>query len=313
MSDNQSNSNSGSFLPEAPAVDGNSAHITEAAESNNIESLMGKMFKTNEETVEEVLGEKGEEVPLEVKGDDKFASKFAALTRKEKQIREYQNSLKAKEQQLAAKDQEYNKLIELREKDPKKFLEAVGLSVDDLVNLYLDNQVAAEVDTKPVNVDPALKALQDKIEQLENQTIEKEKQALKKQEEAVINGFKQEINTFLESDQANYELILSNKLEHEVFNLIEQHYAETKKILDVKEAADMVEDYLFQEAQKLLNLNKIKSKVGLNQAAKPSNDGMSESNFTLTNTQASSRPTNTGDLLSDRESIEKLSQLLKWD
>ena len=52
--------------------------------------------------------------------------------------------------------------------------------------------------------------------------------------------------------QIQYELIQANEANDIIYDVIEEHYNETGRILDIEEAAEAVESYLEEEAEKLL-------------------------------------------------------------
>ena len=77
-------------------------------------------------------------------------------------------------------------------------------------------------------------------------------------------NFQDEIGDFVKQNGEDYELIGASEAEGLVYDVIEEHYNETGRILDLKEAADAVESYLEEEAGKLMKLKKISARLGIN-------------------------------------------------
>ena len=64
-----------------------------------------------------------------------------------------------------------------------------------------------------------------------------------------------------------YELIQANSAVQLVYDVIEAHYNDTKNVLPIDEAAEHVENYLFEESKKLLNMKKLQSLFNTPQAS----------------------------------------------
>ncbi len=94
-----------------------------------------------------------------------------------------------------------------------------------------------------------------------------------------------------------------------VYQVIEQHHAETGEILSHKAAADAVEEYLFEQAKKMLERVKIKKLYSANSAAPKV---APEKSTTLSNTQAAQVPQAGQRYLSDDESKMEAAKLIRW-
>ena len=123
--------------------------------------------------------------------------------------------------------------------------------------------------------------------------------------------FKKKIGSFV--SQNEYELINASEANGLVYDVIEEHYNDTGRILDMKEAADAVESYLEDEAMKLMRLNKISSRFGINP---PELEEMMDSQVTLSNDHAAHvNYEGANRMLSDDESKAKAAAFLQraWD
>lgn len=200
--------------------------------------------------------------------NDEFSSKFAALSRREKQMRERERQIEEKINELNAKMEALNAPQEVEEpsepelpfeyrfrRDPIKTMEEAGISYEELTKIVLnDGELPTEMKLKLMGEDIKSET-QKRIEELENKLLEKEKQEAERDFEQQINSFKQGINDFVNSSE-NYELIQANEAHDLVYDVIEEHYKDTNEILETSVAADHVEQYLEEELKTVLKKSK---------------------------------------------------------
>ncbi len=194
------------------------------------------------------------------KSDD-FSRKFAALSRREKEIRakevEYDKRIAELEERLGSfgkkPEPEPELPIEYRlKKDPLRALEDMGLSYDKLTELALnDGKLTPEMQMRLMR-EELEGDYKKKFEELENRLLEKEKSDEQRRYDDIQRGFQNEIEDFVESNADRYELIQANEANDIIYDVIEEHYNDTGRILDIEEAAEAVESYLEEEAEKLL-------------------------------------------------------------
>lgn len=252
--------------------------------------------------------------------DDRFASKFAALSRKEKALRakeqEIQKKLADFESMSKQREEEYKPFASLKDRvktEPLKVLEEHGLTYEQLTKMILEGDGGP---TPEMKVDNTISQLQQKIEQLESR-LTKEKEDQEKsvkdmQEEAskrAEDNFKVEIKNLVNSDE-KYELIKAHDAIQDVFEVVEQYYYKTGKLLSKEEAADQVEAALEEEVNKMLSLEKIKKKLGAAGSTKSNTDVQEQ--LTLSNDLATESVNTSGEFLSDEESKKRAAQLIKW-
>jgi len=267
------------------------------------------------EAQEAKVGEEVKKIEEAPKQEDKFAAKFAALSRKERQLRERE---KAVELRLKKLEQDYKqKETELSSKfiDPSRLkkeslqiLKEQGITFEQLAEMALnDGKPTPEMMQSELE-----KKLVSKIEELEKKLEERETKAQETKYEEILNNFTGELTNFVNSSN-DYELIQANNAVGLVYEVIEEHHASTGKILDMKAAADAVENYLLEEAKKQLSLNKIKGLV-TPKVDENANQSPKKSSVTLTNSAAatasavkSARP------MSQEESLREAAKLIRWD
>ena len=254
------------------------------------------------------------------KSDD-FSRKFAALSRREKEIRakeaEYDKRIAELEERLGSFDKqpepEPELPIEYRlKKDPLRALEDMGLSYDKLTELALnDGKLTPEMQMRLMR-EELEGGYKKKFEELENRLLEKEKSDEQRRYDDIQRGFQNEIEDFVESNADRYELIKANEANDIIYDVIEEHYNDTGRILDIEEAAEAVENYLEEEAEKIFRLGKFRSKFGIENDFEQE-ESPRQSQVTLSNAMSAQANERVGRKLSDEESKALAAKMLKWD
>ena len=258
--------------------------------------------------VEEVREQEGE--------DDQFSRKFAALSRREKDIRakeadyEYRMSeLEEKLQELQNPPEEPQAPIEERlRRNPFETLEEMGLGYDKLTELALnDGKLTPEMQMKLMR-EELEHGYKSKFEELEERLAQKEQEEEYNKYESIETNFKQEIDSFV-NGKDEFELINANGASDLVYDVIEEHYNDTGRVLNMDEAAEAVESYLEDELEKLMSLGKVKSRFSPRQEQvfkrQPSP--------TLSNAHSAQAYQRADRPLSNEESVKEAAKLIRWD
>lgn len=265
----------------------------------------------------------GEEIKEHVESeDDGFGRKFSALSRKDKEFRDERASWENEKQELeqyraekAQREEDKNKQepqmsIEQRlRRDPLGTLKELGMSYEKLTELALnDGKLDSESNMRNQFEDleskfetkygAEIKSLQDKLEEKDNQETEA-------REQKAVTEFTDKISTHLEENQADYELISAYKANDLVFDVIEAHYNDTNRVLDIADACKAVESHLLSDYQKLGKIEKLQAK----EAPKPN---LFETP-TLSNAQSAQAQKSTEKIVSNEESKANAASLIRWD
>lgn len=332
MSDYQSASLQENATPAANPYDGTSEAYESHDSAQSIESAMDEKIQTDQlrqqvQNLEEQEGQNKQQEQSSKSSDDEFSSKFAALSRREKALREREAQIDSK---LLELEERFNQLQQPQEpqvepepelpleyrlkKDPLNTLKDLGLSYEQLTNLALnDGKLTPEMqmDLLRQEIDQKYSS---EIEKLKQELEERDKRLEEEKYNEVVNNFKTELTNFV-NDSEKYELIRANDASDLVYDVIEQHYGETGRILSKEEAADAVEEYLEEELEKLLKVGKVKNKLtpqeAAQQAASPK-PTMTQKAPTLSNAHsaAASKPSRP---LTREESVARAASLLKWN
>ena len=244
---------------------------------------------------------------LEQPQDSEFDRKFAALSRKEKALRERELEL---ERKYGSKEKELPLERRIRS-NPLKALEELGLDYDKLTELALnDGRLTPDMQIKLMR-EELENDYKEKFNSLEERLNAKEKMEEEAKYDAVKQGFVGEIESFINENKNDFEYVAHNEATDVVYDVIEEHYNETGRILDIKEAVEAVESYLEEEAEKLLNLGKVKNR--LNSIRDEYEQPQRQSQVTLSNAHSAQANERVGRKLSDEESKREMARMLQWD
>lgn len=253
------------------------------------------------------------------KSEDFLAPKFAALTRKEKEIRAEAARIKAEREQIEQMRAEYESkskssvdaetsFKEKLRKNPLKTLSELGLTYEQLTEMQLNDQNP----TPQMLMDQMRAELEAKMEEkygkLTEGLKEKEEREAKEQYEAAVNGYKSELTQFIRQNSDTYELIVANNATELMFDTAQQFYKQTGKVPNNEELAKAVEEHLEEQANEILKLKKFQSKLNKPAEPKPT----SQTAPTLSNTLAAEVPKSGLKHLSDEDSKKEAAKLLKW-
>ena len=177
-------------------------------------------------------GEKAELDPTEP--EEPTSRALATLARKERKLLEREKSVKELEQRAQA----FERAMGEAKQNPLALLEAAGLSVADLTH-YL-------VEGKPPEPKPEdrIAQLEAKIEAMQRQRLEQEQAATQGERQRLLADFTAQLTTHVESNAEKYPLVKRNDAAGVVLQVIQQHAAETGRILSNDEACLLVEQEL---------------------------------------------------------------------
>ena len=265
----------------------------------------------------EYVSDNYEEPSEESSNQDQFASKFAALSRKEKALRERESDYESKFEEMERRLAEYESRDQEPEvdwehmlrNDPLKALEEAGLGYDKLTELALnDGKLTPDMQLAAMRQELE-NDYQRKFEELEERLNAKEQSEVESYYDSIQQNFQDEIGNVVHQNPEKFELIAASEASGLVYDVIEEHYNETGRVLDIEEAADAVESYLEEEASKLMKLKKISNRLGIDpleleamEQVTLSNDHSAQVNYEGANR-----------MLSNDESKARAARMLQWE
>jgi hypothetical protein len=240
------------------------------------------------------------------KPEDPISTQYAVLARKEKALRAkvqaQEQAMRAKEAALTAKEQEFktreqeyqSKFIskDRLQQDPISVFNELGLTYDQITNAAMNAPKPEDVERmREMNsLKAEIKALKDAQE---NSTKSYQEQQTKGYQQA-LNQIRQETQALVQNDPA-FETIKETNSVGDVVELIEKTFNEDGILLTVEEASQQVEDYLLEEAMKIMKIKKIQERLkpvqsGTAPQKQQSNQAANQpQSKTLTNSMGASR------------------------
>jgi hypothetical protein len=213
--------------------------------------------------------------------DPQLDSRLVAIARRERELQQKMEGFKKEQQGYLKKDD----LLNYWKSDRNKLRELLGASAEELPD------PAQPQDEK-------YGSLQKEIE-----SLRKEREAEKM--EQATSQIKGDIKALVTSDKDTYELINAFDSADMVFDLMVDHYREHQEELDLKQAADQVEKFLYDQVQKATGTKKISSLFQMK-------DKPREPSPTLTGSSISSPSGSVPRKLSYEESLAEAAKLIKW-
>lgn len=257
------------------------------------------------------------ENPESPKPDDKFAPKFAALSRREKEARMLKKEAEGAMNEVHA----YRKEVEDAKKDPLGFLERkFGVTFDDLT--------AKRLEKGPINKDSEeIKELRETVKSLLDERSKEKQMAESSRMESVISGFKGEITKSIEENKDKYPLLYAQNGESPIsgvngtdlaYDIIDHHYSTTGAVISAEKAFEVIEKHLEKSIESILGLSKVQelikklSKPSESQKTQSSESKQTSENKTLKNSYSATNPQRVSNgRLNDAEDLKRATEILR--
>jgi hypothetical protein len=179
------------------------------------------------------------------KPEDRFAPKFAALTKREREILKKEQSISEREKQF----KEYETKRARAKEDPAAALEALGLTYEEITEHYISGKNPEKVRLRQIE-----RELREAKEAREREQQESQQKQVQKQ----IDDFKSNLTAEVKQAGEQFELVNHFGAYDLVYNVMDEWYREKGEILPVAKAAEMVEKHCELEIQKYKNLKKMR-------------------------------------------------------
>lgn len=236
-------------------------------------------------------------------------TKLAFLARQEKALQKARDAIKAEREQVQKERESITgSVISKADLDIDLFgtLAKAGISMDKLQEKLLN----APQETESVR---ALRAEVAAMKAEKAAELAKNSEQTKHKYEQHMGQFRDGAKKLAQESPDEYEFISTFGREGAVAERIEQHFEETGILLDIPEAAKMVEDELLEDALRMVKLKKVQAKLTPAPAAETVTNKVASSPKTLThqNTTNSAPKSETRDEKRARLVAEMSAQVYK--
>lgn len=217
------------------------------------------------------------EAPATVEATNQpLSPQFAELARQRRSLQREKRELEDLRKGVEAKSQDVNSIPLTRLKsEPLNVLLEAGVTYDQLTEAILAGQGNPEVNSLKAKLAILEESIDKKFTEKDTQA---EKQVLAEMRRKALN---------LVAEGEAFEMVRETRSIPDVMELIEKTYRQSGEVLDVREACQLVEEFLFNKTQKLANLKKMQARLA---AANPSQPQRQTGMRTLTNRDTASVP-----------------------
>lgn len=252
---------------ELPTIDQLIADMKPAAAASEakVEAPVEEVAKAEEkvEAAAEAVEEVVEEAKVEEKPKDSFSKKFAAITRKEREVRQRQQEMDRRAKELEEKiriaEEKEAKLAGIK-KSPYKILKEMGVELQDVLHDSVNQYEAPKEDP----VESKFSEMSKKLEELQTKLQSYEQLDSERQYQAAVQEVESAITETMSSNPEKYELSVqfgddAVELAKEVMN---EYYRQHGVVLDYSEVCDIVEQSYEQEVlDRLVKTKKVQSRL----------------------------------------------------
>lgn len=208
------------------------------------------------------------------KQPDDLSRRFAHLSKKEKSIVRAKRELAAREEAIRAQEERlrqadrWEKLSSEPVEAKVAALKDLGLSYDEILSFQLNGEQPTPEQLR-AEVKREIEALKEEQKALDAARAKQAEAQAKAQYEAVRSEVYSEVDSLTKADPQSFECInaFGSDAKAAVWAYMELAHKRSGKLVSVEEAAKAVEGFYEEQAQKVLGLNKIKSRLGANPEA----------------------------------------------
>lgn len=194
---------------------------------------------------------------------DPLSKGFAAMAKKDRELRARHAQMRQKEQQIQEREAQLARFEQLKHQNPVEAIKAFGLTYEDLTNFQLAGGQTPTAELEIKSIKEQMAAYIKKQEDEKQSVIQQQQQVQAAQVKETLNSFKADVAEFIKSKPDDYELTVMEGEEaiDLIASTIEQHFYRTKQIMPKEQAAQLVEEYLTQDADKKRQAKKFQKQV----------------------------------------------------
>jgi len=249
--------------------------------------------------------------------DELSTRQFAALARRERQVREGEQLIREKDAELAA-----NKAsLELAKTNPMAFLQQAGVSEDDLVRHMIDTNGTPTQEELIRRQAGEIESLRSEFSEYKtNQELTKTKQSNEAQWDAFIDNTRKEVE-----NSEGLTLVKEFGAHKLVADVILEYHKQHGEVLPVAQAGKLVEQHITGEAEKFFKNKTLRKQYSeyltpAEESSKspdtptPSQRDLRAAKVprTLTNTLAAATPNRSNGVLTEQDSLDRMVDTLRW-
>lgn len=193
---------------------------------------------------------------------ERNSERFAALARKEAEVYRKQQAVRQQQAEIARQAEEVKAFQDLRRQaalNPVEALKALGLSYEQITE-YMMNDNKPTPSLEVVSLRQEMEDFK-KQQQTERDAARRQAESMAAQEQQqIIEQFRGEVTDYVKQHSETYELTALYSADNLVYQVIEEAFNQSGKVLAIPEAAKMVEEHLEELAQQAQRTKKFAAK-----------------------------------------------------
>lgn len=206
-------------------------------------------------TAAEVLQQEAppQDVPVvEEKPKERASDKFAVLARKEAELYRRQQAVKHQQAELARQAEEIRAFQDMKRNarlNPVDALKQLGLTYEEITE-YLMNDNKPTPQAEVLSVKQELEEFKRQQQAEQKRILEEQRAAAEAEQQAIVEQFHEEVSDYVTQHADTYELTALYGGANLVWQVIEENFKQTQKLMSIPEAAKLVEEHYEELARK---------------------------------------------------------------
>jgi len=257
--------------------------VTERPTNVEAATITQEVMATKEPVSQQVP--KDEQPKTEAPQDD-VSARIAAISKRQRMLESSNKRLMADyesaQKKLADYESRFNGINEGK-KNPKKLLETLGITYDDVIKAGLSEEYEKQPEHQ-------IKTVQQELAEIKKWKEERENRDREESDKRNIDALKYEVSQHIKGNAEKYEFINTYNAVDAVIDVMSAYYKNNNEMLELDEACKSVEDYYESELKKVSGNKKFKKLFGEHIEESSTDKKELPNTQTLTNASTTSQP-----------------------
>lgn len=206
-------------------------------------------------TAAEVLQQEAPPQPepvVEERPKERASDKFAVLARKEAEIYRRQQAVRQQQAELARQAEEIKAFQEMKRSarlNPVEALKQLGLTYEEVTE-YLMNDNKPTPSAEVMSVKQELEEFKRQAAEEQRRFMEEQRSRAEAEQQEIVEQFHEEVSDYVAQHADTYELTSLYGGANLVWQVIEENFKQTQKLMSIPDAAKLVEEHYEELARK---------------------------------------------------------------
>lgn len=206
-------------------------------------------------TAAEILQQEAPPQPepvVEERPKERASDKFAVLARKEAEIYRRQQAVRQQQAELARQAEEIKAFQEMKRSarlNPVEALKQLGLTYEEVTE-YLMNDNKPTPSAEVMSVKQELEEFKRQAAEEQRRFMEEQRSRAEAEQQEIVEQFHEEVSDYVAQHADTYELTSLYGGANLVWQVIEENFKQTQKLMSIPDAAKLVEEHYEELARK---------------------------------------------------------------